>query len=172
MILPMTNKELLEQASHPLEYKVIKERNSANSTQSYVYENHNPYALVCILTAQAGSGDINNTENKPYSHSSYYNAGRVGASVLVKLNDSGILSLAGGAGSKGGYQAQSWDWKGSSKGWKHEWWRPNAWQVATSGEIGSVLLNIPPKGKLEIIYSYNGASGAYHKGSHSLALLL
>lgn len=167
-----SNKYILDQVKAKAEAKTIRVNHSANASQTYTYINPNAYAIPMVITAQAGSGDIVNSQYRPTHSSSYYNAGRSGNSVLVKLNSVGILSLAGGSGSRGGYQAQSWDWRGTTRGWVHQWSRANIYQVATSGESGSVLITLPPNGKVEIVYTYNGASGAANKGSHTLSFLV
>lgn len=165
------DKYILDQHDAKAEPVMIKV-NHGGGTYTYTYINPNVYALPMTITATAGSGDIVNSEYWVGRGSAYYNAGRPGNNVIVKLNDVAILSLTGGEGSRGGYQSEDWEWRGTTRGWRKKWRRANIYQVSTTGQSGSLLITLPPQGKLEITYYHRGADYANNKGNHTISFLV
>lgn len=171
MSIPQTTKELLDQLNNPPKLYTHSYTNTTNATNTQTYTNPNVYAIPVLISAQAGSGDINNTAYQPTEANKYYNAGRKGTNLTIKLNGVAILSLSGGAGSVGGALAGSRSWRGTTKGWSSWSNYANTKQVAQNGQSGALVITLPPNGKLEFVYTYNSASNSAHKGSHTISAL-
>lgn len=171
-MIPQTNKQLLSQDG--AEVKVWNQTfNGSKANATYTISNPNVYAIPVIISAQAGSGDINTTM-PPVEKSSaqYYGAGKQGNTIAITLNGSALITLAGGAGSKGGYQARKRTWHGGCENvFKTNWERANAWQTAQNGENASMIVTLKPKNNLVISFTYNSASNSKHLGNVSISAL-
>lgn len=169
MSIPKTTKERIFQGNQTINIYTHSFSNTTKGNYTHTYTNPNVYAVPVVISAQAGSGDINNTAYQPTEGAKYYNAGRQGHNLTIKLNSVAILTLSGGAGSVGGALAGERDWRGNTKGWSS--WRnyANSKQVAQNGQTGSMVITLPPNGKLEFVYTYNSASNSAHLGSHTIS---
>ena len=168
-MIPLTDKELLVQINKPLQIYTHTFSNTTRGNYTHSYTNPNVYAVIVLISAQAGSGDINNSWHQPSGGTQYYNAGRSGHNLTIKVNNTTLTTLYGGAGSQGGALRATRHWRGSSKRWSGWSAYNNSKQVAQNGQTTSMIVTLPPKATLQFIYTYQNASSSAHLGSHTIS---
>lgn len=169
MDLPRTNKELLSPIN---QLPQVWSQHFLNtfSNHTYSYTNPNAYAINALVTAQAGSGQINNSTYQPNQGDKYYHGGASGTTITIKKDNHTIITLIGGAGSQGGAHAASRSWRGSSKGWSGWSHYGNYKQMAQNGQSASFITTLRPRETLHFVYSNNPHSVA-NKGMHSISVI-
>lgn len=149
--LPRTNKQLLAQTNERIQ--VFTQYYKANTFPLEVaYTNRNDYAVIVLITAQAGSGRIDNATHQPNNGDQYYVTGQTGRKLTIKRDNHTFITLNGGQGSQGGAHAASRSWRGSSRGWSGWSYYGNWKQVAQNGQNASFVITLPPNSTLKFIY--------------------
>ncbi|RDU51887.1 hypothetical protein CQA49_08095 [Helicobacter sp. MIT 00-7814] len=170
MSIPKTNKTLLGQQGGGIYNHSYAHTNNANHTQTYT--NPNVYAVIAIIHAQAGSGEITYGWSQTSDGWRHYNAGQNGNNLTISLNNKALITLAGGSGSKAGATAGERSWRGTTKGWGN--WNmnyANTKALAQNGKSAGMLLTIPPNASISFTYTYRNASGASNKGNHTISVI-
>ena len=166
-VITNTGKHTLNATGKRTEIFTHSYRHAANASKAYTIENANPYAIDCMLSAQAGSGDYDTYQWRAHESTQYERAGRRGNNVQILLNGRALFYLSGGAGNPQS-QTGDWSWRGDSKGWVKNWSR-NPLRCMQSGESLIALITLPPRSVLTISYLYQNAANAAFKGSHTLS---
>jgi len=145
---------------------------TSSNALSYTIYNPNPYAVDCLITIQAGSGEITYSDRETAGAVKTYYAGRQGNSIQAYIgyyaSDRELfLYAAGGLGSQEA-QSATRPWRGSTKGWGSWSGIAHSRQVAQNGEVRSCMRTLGAHKTLEIYYAEGYGS---HKGNHSVSIV-